>query len=936
MVQVTETAALRAGWKTGHCAFDVCWLLEEAKGGPAMAPEPDRHEPLRDDVRLLGEILGETLQQRGGSDLFDTVERVRALSKSGQSGNEQDREALAELLRALPVESAVPVARAFAHFLTLANIAEQHQRVRRRRDHQRDSASPPQQASFDDAFARLRAAGVDPDTLHATVSGLRIELVLTAHPTEITRRTLNHKHLRIAAALARQDRADLTPAEADDVRTGLRREVMSAWDTEEIPARRPTPVDEAISGLLIFEQALWDGVPRFLRSLDRALIRATARALPLHAAPVRFGSWMGGDRDGNPTVTPEVTRQVCVVARWMAADLYEREIGALRFELSNRSATPALRDRAAGAREPYRAVLRDVRARLRATRDYLAREIADSTTGRTRDAPEGSARSGSGTSPESLHQPYQSAAALLEPLQLCYDSLVATGQQLVADGRLTDIIRRTAAFGITLVRLDLRQHAGRHASAMDAITRGLGVGSYLAWSEPERQAFLAPGLADRPAVPVELAGEDAAREVLDTLRTAAGLPPESLGAYVVSMARAPSDVLAVEWLQARAGTRLRTVPLFEQVDDLGRAAETMRGLFAIPEYRERIGGRQEVMIGYSDSAKDGGRLAANWALYRAQEAIVDVCREAGVELTLFHGRGGSISRGGGPTYVAIQSQPPGSIQGRLRVTEQGEMIQEQFGLLDIAVRTLEVYTTATLGATLAPPPPARPEWRDAMERLAVTARRAYRRIVYDTPKFVEYFRYATPEVELGTMPIGSRPARRGKEGGVESLRAIPWVFAWTQTRLLLPSWLGAGEALADALGAGRLELVREMHREWPFFRATLDLIETVLAECEPHIAAEYDRRLVPPDLQPIGADLRRRLDATVQAFLAATGRERLLESNPVLQRSIDLRNPYVDPINLVQIELLRRLRDEAEPPPDLVKAFMITVNGIAAGMRSTG
>ena len=901
-----------------------------------MITQSDPHEPLRDDVRLLGEILGETLQHRGGPDLFETVERVRALSKSGQSGNEQDRETLADLLRAMPVEAAVPVARAFAHFLTLANIAEQHHRVRRRRDYQRDLSSAPQQASFDETFARLRTAGVDPDVLHAAVTGLRIELVLTAHPTEITRRTLNHKHLRIAAALASHDRPDLTPAEEEDVRTALRREVMTAWDTEEIPARRPTPVDEAISGLLIFEQTLWDAVPRFLRSLDRALIRTTGRALPLDASPVRFGSWMGGDRDGNPTVTPEVTRHVCVVARWMAAELYEREIGKLRFELSNRNATPALRERADGSREPYRAVLRHVRTRLRATRDDLAAAVAGSSSRAARGTTEVTERSGSGFPPGDSDRPYGNVAELVEPLQLCYDSLVATGQQVVAEGRLTDIIRRTATFGLTLVRLDLRQHADRHAATMDAITRALDVGSYLEWSETERQTFLAPGLRDAPAAPVELAGDDAARDVLDTIRTAAALPPECLGAYVVSMARAPSDVLAVEWLQARAGTRLRTVPLFEQVEDLGRAAETMRGLLAIPEYRERIGGSQEVMIGYSDSAKDGGRLAANWALYRAQEAIVEACREAGVELTLFHGRGGSISRGGGPTYVAIQSQPPGSIQGRLRVTEQGEMIQEQFGLPEIAVRTLEVYTTATLGATLVPPAPARPEWREAMERLAVTARRAYRRIVYDTPKFVEYFRQATPEAELGTMPIGSRPARRSKGGGVESLRAIPWVFAWTQTRLLLPSWLGAGEALAEALSAGRLELVREMHREWPFFRATLDLIETVLAECAPHVAEEYDRRLVPPALQPIGADLRRRLDATVQALLAATGRERLLESNPVLQRSIDVRNPYVDPINLVQIELLRRLREETDPVPDLVKAFMITVNGIAAGMRNTG
>lgn len=895
-----------------------------------MTPESDPQESLRDDVRLLGEILGETLQERAGVGLFDTVERVRALSKGGRAGNERDRESLVELLRTLPIDAAVPVGRAFAHFLTLANIAEQHQRVRRRRERQQDPASPPQQASFDERFAELRRAGVDAETLHAAVAALRIELVLTAHPTEITRRTVAAKHQRIAQTLAHQDRPDLTPAEHEDLVATLRREIMTAWDTEEIPPRRPTPVDEAISGLLIFEQTLWDAVPAYLRALDRALVRAAGRALPLDAAPIRFGSWMGGDRDGNPTVTPDVTRHVCLIARWMAADLYEREIGALRFELSNITATPALRERANGAPEPYRALLRGVRARLRATRDLLASQIAATASDRASATP-------TSADPESWKQPYVRTGDVLEPLLLCHDSLVETGQQIVAAGRLTDIIRRLAAFGLTLVRLDLREHAHRLSAALDAITRTAGAGSYLAWSEGERQKFLRSGLADGGSpTSLDLGVDDDAREIIQTFLMAAALPEESLGAFIVSMARNPSDILAVKWLQAQCGARMRTVPLFEQVDDLASAEATMRELFGIPEYRARIEGRQEVMLGYSDSAKDGGRLAANWALYRAQESLVDLCRDAGVELTLFHGRGGSISRGGGPTYVAMQSQPPGSIQGRLRVTEQGEMIQAQFGLPEIALRTLEVYTTATLQATLAPPASARASWRPLMDRLAETARRAYRSVVYDNPEFVEYFRLATPEVELGTMPIGSRPARRAAEGGVDSLRAIPWVFAWTQTRLLLPSWLGAGDAFDEAIQAGGLDELREMYGGWPFFRATVDLIETVVAECEPEIAAEYDRRLVPDRLQPIGVDLRRRLDTTIETLLAVTAHERLLDGNPVLRRSIDVRNPYVDPINLVQIELLRRLRALPDAPPDLIKAFMITVNGIAAGMRNTG
>lgn len=887
----------------------------------------DPHERLRDDVRLLGGLLGETLQRREGAGLFDIVERVRALSKSGRAGSDRDLDALAELLRGLPVEAAVPIARAFSHFLTLANIAEQHHRVRRRRAYLRDPAAAPQRGSCDETFSRLLARGVTPEALHAATVSLSVELVLTAHPTAITRRTLIQKHLRIADALARQDRVDLTAPEREEIVSSLRREVLAAWETDEIRARRPTPVDEAIAGLLIFEQTLWDAVPRFLRSLDAALTRATAQRLPLDAAPLQFGSWMGGDRDGNPAVTPEVTRLACSVARWMAADLYEREIAALRSELSITVATPELRARAGNAREPYRAVLREVRDRLRATREYAGRGLARAELLKgdaTRHA-------------DGRAQAYQSAAELLEPLQLCYRSLIETGQSVIAEGRLTDVLRRVAAFGLTLVRLDLRQHAARHAAAFDAITRQRGLGSYLEWDEARRQSFLIAALRDpRPLFTTDAGLDDEVREVFETVSLLDEIHPESLSAFVVSMAQAPSDVLAVEVLQAQSRHRLRVVPLFERVDDLGAAADTLRALLAIPEYRDRIGGRQEVMIGYSDSAKDGGRLAANWALYKAQEAVVDVCREAQVELTLFHGRGGSISRGGGPTYLAIQSQPPGSVDGRLRVTEQGEMIQAQFGLPEIATRTLELYTTATLGATLDMPEHPDPRWRPVVERLAGIARTVYREVVYDDPRFIEYFRTATPEVELGTVPIGSRPVRRTTEGGVDSLRAIPWVFAWTQTRLLLPSWLGTGEALAAGVEAGEHATLREMYERWPFFRSTLDLIAMVLAESDSRIAAEYDRRLVPPELQEVGADLRRRLDATVKSVLDVMGKERLLTENAVLRRSIEVRNPYVYPINLVQIELLRRLREPREPDPQIANAFMVTVNGIAAGMRNTG
>jgi phosphoenolpyruvate carboxylase len=424
--------------------------------------------------------------------------------------------------------------------------------------------------------------------------------------------------------------------------------------------------------------------------------------------------------------------------------------------------------------------------------------------------------------------------------------------------------------------------------------------------------------------------------VLDTFRMIARLPPGSAGAYVITMASRASDVLAVELLQraARVEPPLRVVPLFETSQDLANAGAVMDALLAIPWYRTRIAGRQEVMIGYSDSAKDVGRLAAGWDLYKAQEAVVAACRQHDVQVTLFHGRGGSVGRGGGPTYIAIQSQPAGSIDGTLRVTEQGEMLQALFGLPEIAVRTMEVYTSGTLDAWLAPPPPARPAWRALMEQLRNDARDAYRAIVYEQPRFMEYFHAATPEAELSAMNIGSRPARRKGGGSVESLRAIPWQFAWTQTRLLLGAWLGVEEALERAAARGQDDELRAMYRDWPHFRSAIDLIEMVLAKTDGRIAAEYDRRLVPPELRPIGAEARARLDRAIASVLAITGHTELAETNPVLRRSIDVRNPYVDPINLVQIELLRRARSLQDD--EVRDALRVTINGVAAGMRNTG
>jgi phosphoenolpyruvate carboxylase len=844
---------------------------------------------------------------------------VRALAKSAHAGNGSDFAELTHELSRLPVPAALPVARAFAHFLNLANIAEQHHRIRRRREYQRDPASRPQRGSCADSFERLLAAGIDAERLHDAVCSLQIELVLTAHPTEISRRTLVLAYNRIAAALSSKDRPDLTLSERQEVVLSLAREIETAWDTRDIREQRPSALDEVRSGLIVFEQSLWDALPRYLREVDRTLRVATGRGLPLHITPVRFGSWIGGDRDGNPNVTPEVTRRACLLARWVAVTLYLREIAALREELSLTSGTDELRTATAAASEPYRELLRGVHARLIVTRTWIESSLrADEDQPPPQDA-------------------YLDSEQILAPLSLCRRALEQTGYTLVAQGRLADLIRRMVAFGLTLARLDIRQDAARHTEALAAITAAHGLGTYADWEERRRVDFLVQQLAGSDALSLDVShASHEVSDVLDTFRMIARIPRSSLGAYVITMAAAPSDVLAVEWFQRAAGVSdpLRVVPLFETSRDLQNAGRTMQALLKIPWYRERINGRQEVMIGYSDSAKEVGRLTAGWNLYRAQEEVVGVCRASGVQVTLFHGRGGSVGRGGGPTHMAIQAQPPGSIDGTLRVTEQGEMLQALFGLPDIALRTLEIYTTGTLEAWLRPAPDPNPEWRRSMDRLAEDARTAYRGLVYEHPSFVDYFRASTPAQEIGEMHIGSRPARRTPSTDVAGLRAIPWQFAWTQTRLILGAWLGVGEALEGAIERGELAELRRMYREWPHFQSSIGLIEMALAKTDARIAAEYDRRLVPAELRAIGADLRGRLDRAIRGVLALTGEQELVASNPVLRRSIDVRNPYVDPINLVQIELLRRLRDRADER--VRTALHVTVNGIAAGMRNTG
>ena len=869
---------------------------------PGARDLPHLDPLLREDVRLLGHLLGQVIERARGAPFLQRIEAIRKLAKTARTGDESDWQGLSGYLAEIPADDMVDVARAFNQFLNLANLAEQHHLTRHHRDQ-----------------AVMLELPRDPrlwDTLRAT----QVELVLTAHPTEVLRRTLIQKYDAITAALAERDRGDAAAAlRAERV---LERLIAEAWHTDEIRQTRPSPQDEAKWGFAVVENSLWHALPAFLREVDEALIARGLEPLPAEATPIRFATWMGGDRDGNPSVTAAVTREVLMLARWMAADLFLGDVEALQSSLSMAGCNAELAAATDGSTEPYRKLLRGVRDRLLRTREWAAG--LDSSP------------------PEGAESVFLTTEELLAPLALCQRSLLDSGMQHIADGPLLDTLRRVATFGIHLVRLDIRQDAARHTQVFDELTRYLGIDhdgtGFADWPEHERQRFLLAELASRrPLFPHSWPVSDEAAEVLATCRTVADGEAAGIAQYVISMAYAPSDVLAVILLLRECGLQraLPIVPLFETLAALESAADTVDALLSLPWYREYAAGYQQVMIGYSDSAKDAGQLAAAWAQYRAQERLVVVAERHGVRLALFHGRGGAVGRGGGPAQAAIRSQPPGSVAGSLRVTEQGEMIRWKLGLPALAVQNMRRYLSATLEATLNPPPAPTSAWRDAISAMADTALGSYRAVVRDDAAFVELFRTLTPEQELGILALGSRPARRRATAGIDSLRAIPWVFAWTQVRLMLPAWLGTDTALHQAVGGDRA-LPLEAMLQWPFFRMQMDMLEMVLAKVDGTLARYYARRLTGPEQQHAVDALCQRVAQLSADLLRITGAPQLLSGDPELAESLLVRNTYLDPLHLLQAELLARWRHEASDRRTVEQALQVTMAGIASGLRNTG
>jgi phosphoenolpyruvate carboxylase len=915
----------------------------------------DKDLPLKEDTRLLGRLLGDVLRAQTGESGYARIESIRQTAIGLRRASPDDapsiKDELAGLLNELPIAQTLDVVRAFSYFSHLANIAEDVHQNRRRRAHA-IAGSPPQAGSIAHALERLRAAGIDESALRAVLAEALVSPVLTAHPTEVQRKSILDAEREIARLLQWRDRSTLTPEEDETMRTGLYRQVLSLWQTAMVRLTTLQVSDEIDNGLAYYRYTFLDEIPRLYTALEDRFAREYGTAL---AAPplLRMGSWIGGDRDGNPFVVAETLQyasraQASLVLLHHLSEVHQ--LGA-ELSLSNRLVTPTERllALAAAARdpnphrgdEPYRQALTGIYARLAAT----ARELADCVPPRP---------------PHAALPPYRAPAELLADLDVIAASLATHGAGQLAAGRLRLLRRAVSVFGFHLAALDLRQNSDVHAEVVGELLARAGVHSdYAALDEAQRVRLLIaelgnPRLLDTPHV----ARSPTLQSEIAVLHAAADIHrrfgPAALPHYVISKCQSLSDLLEVAVLLKEVGLltpnrlAVNIVPLFETIADLGRCGDVMASAFRLPCYQRWLasrGGWQEVMLGYSDSNKDGGFVTANWALYQAELKLVDTFRNFDVKLRLFHGRGGTVGRGGGPSYEAILAQPYGSVNGAIRVTEQGEIIASKYSDPELGRRNLETLVAATLEATLLRDRDNGDHeqgFHDAMQALSGFAFDAYRALVYETPEFLPYFRASTPIAEIAELNLGSRPASRRPSQRIEDLRAIPWVFSWSQCRLTLPGWYGFGTAVEAWLAEKpeardeRIATLHDMHRRWPFFRSMLSNMSMVLAKTDLAIASRYadlvtDAAVREAIYPRLAAEHRR----TVHWLLQVTGQSGLLDDNPTLARSIRNRFPYLDPLNHVQIELLRRYR-AGQTDVRTKRGIHLTINGLAAGLRNSG
>ena len=879
---------------------------------------------LREDVSHLGNILGKVIKEQEGIKFFNLVEKVRKLSKANKI-NLKNRNSFNKLIKTVKntnPKDTLRLTRAFTHFINFINLAESIDTSRNLDEYETKKKNLKHNIFIEEIFEQLfKNKKISNNKIYNLAKSLDIGIVLTAHPTEVKRRTLIQKYHKIIEILEQRDLFKSHPSKLLRLNKQLSDEFTIIWNTDDLKRTKPSPYDEARWGLAIIEDSLWDTIPKVYRRLNSIFLKNMNKALPKNFNPIQFGSWMGGDRDGNPNVTSKVTQEVILLSRWEAAKLYEKSLTKIIRSYSMKKCSKKIRYKVGDSFEPYRVFLRPLRDKMRLTHRSIEQYLINKK-------------------PLNKNNLLSSKEEILKPLRVVRESLEQNQNENIASGELLDLMRRAKCFGVNLARLDIRQESSRHRQVIAELIKKKYRKDYYSFTENQKIDFLKSKLVSNKNIINKFKFSNKENnEVWSTFKILADEPPECLGAYVISMTTSASDILTVSFLQkeARIKDKLRVVPLFETLDDLINSKPIMLNLFSQKWYRKLIKNNQEVMIGYSDSSKDAGKICASWHQYKAQEEIVKLGRKFGVNVTFFHGRGGSPGRGGGPIQATLRSQPPNSVNGKIRITDQGEVIQQKYGYEPIAEYNLCSYIGAVTEATLNPPPIPKSDWRSLIEKMSDISKSSYRKNINQSSEFIKYFKTVTPHKALGKLSIGSRPSKRKNVDNINSLRAIPWVFAWTQIRLMLPAWLGSAEALRYSYIKKFRKTLFDMEKNWPFFNSMLDILDMVIAKADPEISKIYEEYLADEKLKRVGKKLRFQFDAIKKLNKKITSKEIIL-SRKQFRTLVVVRSIYSEVLNIIQPIVIYKLRKnkKLDEKKYLNDALLTSIAGISAAMKNTG
>ena len=881
---------------------------------------------LRDDVRHLGTILGKVIKKQEGDIFYHLVEKIRILSKANTANKniKHPFNKISNEINKLSPEKLFKLTRAFNHFMNFINLAELLDASRTLDDFENlKNKKKVQNIFIEEIFESLfRNKKISSNKIYTIAKSLNIGIVLTAHPTEVKRRTLIQKYHKIVEILEQRQLLNKFPSKLKILDKKLYDEFTIIWNTDDLKRTRPTPVEEARWGLAIIEDSLWDTIPKVYRRLNDIFVKNMKKGLPKNFNPIEFGSWMGGDRDGNPNVKSETTKEVILLSRWEAAKLYEKALTKLIRSLSMEKCSKKILKSTGKSFEPYRVYLRPLRNKMRITHRLIEQHLVKKI-------------------PLNENKLLSSKEEILKPLRVVRDSLEQNKSENIASGELLDLMRRAKCFGINLAKLDIRQESSRHSGLINEVIKNKYNSDYNSWDESKKISFLSNQFNSKKNLINNLKIKNKEnKEVWSTFKMIANQPKECMGAYVISMTSSASDILSVLFLQkeAKISERLRVVPLFETLDDLKNAKSIMKKLFSLSWYRKSIKNRQEIMIGYSDSSKDAGKLSASWHQYKLQEEVLKIAKKYKIELTFFHGRGGSAGRGGGPIQATLRSQPPGSVNGKIRITDQGEVIQQKYGYEPLAKYNLCSYIGAVMQATLNPPPNPKDKWRSLIQKMSEISTNSYRKNINENSDFIRYFKTVTPHIALGKLSIGSRPSKRKNVDNIKSLRAIPWVFAWTQIRLMLPAWLGTAEALRYSSIKKYKKTLTDMEKNWPFFNSTMDILDMVISKVDPEISKVYESKLADEKLKSVGKKLRFQFESVKRLNTLITPNE-IINARKKFRKSVIVRNIYSEVLNILQAIVMKKLlkkKNKKIQKKYLDDAMMTSIAGISAAMKNTG